>query len=101
MDFSQLQLGQDMEGKTLYIAIKLEMALPIGEVCQFYVLYNSGTEINLIRYDLVKEYKLVPLLKQQKPITGFLNEHQINLHSTYKLIVLVTNIYNYTKEVSP
>ena len=32
MDLSQLQLGQDMEGKTFYIAIKLEMALFIGEV---------------------------------------------------------------------
>ena len=35
MDFSQLQLGQDIEGKTLYIAIKLEMALFIGKVRQF------------------------------------------------------------------
>ena len=35
MDFSQLQLGQDIKGKTLYIAIKLEMALPTGEVRQF------------------------------------------------------------------
>ena len=37
-----------MEEKTLYIAIKLEMALFIGEVRQFQVLYNSGAEINLI-----------------------------------------------------
>ena len=35
MDLSQLQLGQNMEGKTLRIAIKLEMALPIGTVRQF------------------------------------------------------------------
>ena len=35
MDFSQLQLGQDIEGKIFYIAIKLEMALPIGKVRQF------------------------------------------------------------------
>ena len=48
MDFSQLQLGQDMEGKTLRIAIKLEITLFIGEVHQFQVLYNSGTKINLI-----------------------------------------------------
>ena len=39
------------------------MALPIGEVRQFQVLYNSGAEINLIQYDLVKEYKLILLLK--------------------------------------
>ena len=48
MDLSQLQLGQDIEGKTLYITIKLEIALPISEVHQFQVLYNSGAEINLI-----------------------------------------------------
>ena len=100
MDFSQLQLGQDIKGKTLYITIKLEMALPIGKVRQFQVLYNSGAKINLIQYNLVKEYKLVPLLKWRKPITGFLNEYWINLYSTYKLIVLVTNTHNYTKEVS-
>ena len=35
MDFSQLQLGQDIKGKTLYIAIKLEIILPISEVRQF------------------------------------------------------------------
>jgi hypothetical protein len=35
MDFFQLQLGQETEGKTLCIAVKLEMVLPIGEVCQF------------------------------------------------------------------
>ena len=35
MDFSQLQLGQDIEGKTLHIAIKLEMTLLTGEVRQF------------------------------------------------------------------
>ena len=35
MDFSQLQLGQDIKGKTLYITIKLEMALPMGKVRQF------------------------------------------------------------------
>ena len=35
MDFSQLQLGQDIKGKTFYITIKLKMALPISEVRQF------------------------------------------------------------------
>ena len=35
MDFSQLQLGQDIKGKTLYITVKLEMVLPISEVHQF------------------------------------------------------------------
>ena len=63
MDLSQLQLGQDTEEKTLYITIKLEIVLPIGKVCQFQVLYNSSAEINLIQYDLVKEYKLILLLK--------------------------------------
>ena len=48
MDLSWLQLGQDMEGETLHITIKLEIALPIGEVRQFQALYNSGAEINLI-----------------------------------------------------
>ena len=52
-----------MEGKTLYITIKLEIVLPMGEVCQFQVLYNSGAEINLIQYNLVKEYKLILLLR--------------------------------------
>ena len=52
-----------MEGKTLYIAIKLEIVLPISKVRQFQVLYNSGAEINLIQYNLVKEHKLIPLLK--------------------------------------
>ena len=75
MDFFQLQLGQNIKGKTLYIAIKLEMALPIGEVRQFQVLYNSNAEINLIQYNLVKEYKLIPLLKQWKLIIGFLDEY--------------------------
>ena len=35
MDFFELQLGQKMEGKTLYITIKLEMVLSTGKVCQF------------------------------------------------------------------
>ena len=48
MDLSQLQLGQDIEGKTLYITIKLKIVLPIGKIHQFQVLYNSGAEINLI-----------------------------------------------------
>ena len=48
MDFSQLQLGQDIKKKTLYIVIKLEMTFPIGKVRQFQVLYNNGAEINLI-----------------------------------------------------
>jgi len=52
-----------MEGETLRIAIKLEMVLPIGEVHQFQALYNSGTKINLIQYNLVKEYKLILLLR--------------------------------------
>jgi hypothetical protein len=69
-------------------------------VCQFQLLYNSGTKINLIQYNLAKEYKLVLLLKWQKPIAGFLNEYWINLYSAYKLTVSVTNIYNRTKEVS-
>ena len=64
-----------MEGKTLYIIIKLKIALPIGEVRQFQVLYNSGAEINLIQYNLVKEHKLIPLLKWRKPIAGFLNKY--------------------------
>ena len=99
MDLSQLQLGQDMEGKTFCITIKLEMVLPIGKVCQFQVLYNSGAEINLIQYNLVKEYKLIPSLKWRKPITGFLNKYWIKLYSAYKLTVSVINIYNCTKEV--
>ena len=32
MDLFQLKLGQDIEGKTLYITIKLEIVLPIGEM---------------------------------------------------------------------
>ena len=75
MDFFQLQLGQDIEEKTFYITIKLKIVLSIGEVRQFQVLYNSGAEINLIQYNLVKEYKLIPLLKQQKSIIGFLDKH--------------------------
>ena len=35
IDLFGLQLGQDIKGKTLYITVKLEMALPIGEVRQF------------------------------------------------------------------
>jgi len=34
MDLSRLQLGQDTEGKTLYIAIKLEIILPTNKVRQ-------------------------------------------------------------------
>ena len=37
-----------MEGKTLYIAVKLKIVLFIGKVRQFQVLYNSGAEINFI-----------------------------------------------------
>jgi len=90
-----------MEGETLYIAIKLEMVLPIGEVYQFQALYNSGAEINLIWYDLVKEHELILLLRWRKPIVGFLDEHWIKLHSAHKLTVLVADIYNHTKVVSP
>ena len=75
------------------------MVLSMGKVYQFQALYNSGAEINLIQYNLVKEHKLILLLKQQKPIIGFLDKHQIKLYSTYKLIVLVANIYNRTKVV--
>ena len=35
MDFSQLQLGQDIKGKTFYITIKLKIVLPIGKIRQF------------------------------------------------------------------
>ena len=55
------------------------------------ILYNTIQQ---------KKYKLILLLRQQKPIIGFLNKYQIKLYSIYKLIVLVTNIYNYTKKVS-
>ena len=64
-----------MEGKTLYITIKLKIALPISEIRQFKILYNSGAEINFIRYDLIKEYKLILLLKYRKPIAGFLDKY--------------------------
>ena len=77
------------------------MALPTGEVRQFQALYDSGAEINLIRYDLVKEYELVLLLKWRKPIAGFLDEHRINLHSAHELTVSVTDTHNRTKEVGP
>ena len=100
MDLFQLQLGQDMEGKTFCIAVKLEMALPIGEVRQFQVLYDSGAEINFIWYNLAKEYKLIPLLRWWKPIVGFLDEYWINLYSAYEFTVLVTDMYNCTKKVS-
>ena len=50
---------------------------------------------------MVKEYELIPLLRWRKPITGFLNKYWIKLYSIYKLTVLVTNIYNCTKEVGP
>ena len=75
MDFFQLQLRQDIEGKTLYITVKLEMILPISKVQQLQVLYNSGTKINLIQYNLAKEHKLILLQKWWKPITGFLNKY--------------------------
>ena len=77
------------------------MVLLIGEVYQFQALYNSGAKINLIQYNLVKEHKLIPLLKQWKPIVGFLDKHWIKLHSAHKLIVLVANMHNHTKVVGP
>ena len=46
MDLSQLQLRQDIKGKTFYITIKLEIVLPTGEVCQFQVLYTVSGEIS-------------------------------------------------------
>ena len=101
MDLSRLQLGQDMEGETLYIAVKLEIVLLMGEVYQFQALYNSGAEINLIRYNLVKEHKLIPSLRHRKPIVGFLDKYWIKLYSAYKLTVLVADIHNRTKVVSP
>ena len=63
------------------------------------MLYDSSAEINLIQYDLVKEYELVLLLRWRKPIAGFLDEHWINLYSIYKLTVSVIDTYNCTKEV--
>jgi len=39
------------------------MVLSMGKVYQFQALYNSGAEINLIQYNLVKEHKLILLLK--------------------------------------
>ena len=89
-----------MDRKNLCITIKLEMVLLTGKVCQFQVLYNNGAKINLIKYDLVKEYDFTLLQRRQKPIIGFLDKHQIKLYSTYKLTVSVTNIYNRTKVVS-
>ena len=50
-----------MEGKTLYIAVKLEIILFTSKVWQLQVLYNSGAEINFIWYNLVKEHKLILL----------------------------------------
>ena len=50
-----------MEGKTLYIAVKLEIILPTSKVWQLQALYNSGAKINLIWYNLAKEYKLILL----------------------------------------
>jgi hypothetical protein len=100
-DLSRLQLGQDTEGKTLYIAVKLEITLPTGEVRQFQALYDSGAEINLIRYDLVKEHKLIPSLRWRKPIIGFLDKHRIKLHSVHELIVSVADMHNRTKVVGP
>ena len=75
------------------------MVLPTGEVRQFQVLYNSGAKINLIRYNLAKEHKLILLLRWRKPIIGFLDKHRIKLYSAYELIVLIADIYNYTKVV--
>jgi len=77
------------------------MILPTSKIRQLQALYNSGAEINLIRYNLAKEHKLILLQRWWKPIIGFLDKHRIKLHSTYKLIVLVANIYNYTKVVGP
>ena len=71
----------------------------MGEVRQFQIRYNGSAEINLIQYNLVKEYKLVPLLKWRKPIIGFLDKYWIKLYSVCKLTVLVTNIHDYIKEV--
>ena len=76
------------------------MVLPISKVRQFQVLYNSGAEINFIQYNLVKEHKLILLLKWRKPIIGFLDKYWINLYSAYKLTVLVTDMHNRTKKVS-
>ena len=75
MDLSQLQLGQDMERKTLHIAVKLEIILPMGEKRQFQTLYNSGAKINLIKYNLAKKHELILLQRYWKPITGFLDKH--------------------------
>ena len=77
------------------------MILPIGEMCQFQALYNSNAEINLIRHDLAKEHELTLSLKWWKPIISFLDKHWIKLHSAYKLTVLVTNMHNCIKVVSP
>ena len=51
------------------------MVLSMGEVYQFQALYNSGAEINLIWYNLAKEYKLILLLKWQKPIVDSLDKY--------------------------
>jgi len=98
-DFSQLQLGQDIKGKTLYITVKLEMILLMGEKRQFQALYNSGAEINFIKYDLAKKHELTLLQKWWKPITGFLDEHWIKLHSTYKFTMSVADMHNCTKVI--
>jgi len=37
------------------------MILPTSKVRQLQALYNSGAEINLIRYNLAKEHKLILL----------------------------------------
>ena len=50
---------------------------------------------------MVKEYKLTLSLRWRKPIIGFLDKYRIKLYSAYELIVLVADIYNYTKVVGP
>ena len=77
------------------------MVLPTGEVRQFQALYNSGAEINLIRYDLAKEHELTPSLRWRKPIASFLDEHRIKLHSAHELTVSVADMHNHTKVVGP
>ena len=75
------------------------MILPTSKKYQFQILYNSSAKINFIKYDLTKKHELTLLQRHWKPITGFLDEHWIKLHSAYKLTVLMADMHNCTKVV--
>ena len=58
--------------------------LPDGNTHPVRCLYDSGSDLNLIRRDLIDRLPFAPI-QRPKPVAEFLNKHPLHLHHAYFL----------------